>query len=163
MTQTDPTLSEGDEVPDVESLLCDGEVFEAKTLDDVSGKRGTVVVLFGFVFSAPAVNWWRRYERHGWDNFEGVRTVGVGRDGPYAQNEFLRQLESPFSIFADINGELAEAFGVSRGREGMPNATTARRSVFVLDTDEKVRFSWSAPDDITPPPVEGIEKMVSEL
>jgi len=161
--QPESPLSEGDEAPDAEGLLCDGDVFEVKTLSEVSGESGTVVVFFGFVFSAPALNWWRRYERHGWDDFDGVRTVGVGRDGPYAQNEFLRQLESPFSLFADVDADFAEGFGVLREREGMPNAATARRSVFALDSDGEVRFSWCAPDDITPPPVDGVEETVSEL
>jgi peroxiredoxin len=163
MSNTDRILNEGETAPEAEALLCDGEVFEARTLDEIGGKRGTVLLFFGFVFSAPALNWWRRYEKHGWHELDGVRTVGVGRDGPYAQNEFLRNLDSPFEILADVDGELADGFGVLRGREGMPDASTARRSVFVLDTDGEVRFSWAADDDITPMPVEKIEDAVDEL
>ena len=87
----------------------------------------------------------------------------MGRDGPYAQNEFLRHLDSPFEILADVDGELADEFGVLRERDGMPDASTAQRSVFVLDTDGEVRFSWAADDDITPMPVEKIENAVDEL
>ena len=163
MSNTDRILNEGDTAPELEALLCDGEVFEGQTLDEVGGELGTVLLFFGFVFSAPALNWWRRYENHGWHELEGVRTVGVGRDGPYAQNEFLRHLDSPFEILADVDGELADEFGVLRERDGMPDASTAQRSVFVLDTDGEVRFSWAADDDITPMPVEKIENAVDEL
>jgi len=163
MSNTDRILNEGDTAPELEALLCDGEVFEGQTLDEIGGERGTVLLFFGFVFSAPALNWWRRYENHGWHELEGVRTVGVGRDGPYAQNEFLRHLDSPFEILADVDGELADEFGVLRERDGMPDASTAQRSVFVLDTDGEVRFSWAADDDITPMPVEKIENAVDEL
>ncbi len=163
MPETETLLDEGETAPDFEALLCDGEVFEARTLDEVAGERGTVLLFFGFVFSAPALNWWRRYENHGWHELDGVHTVGVGRDGPYAQNEFLRHLDSPFETLADVDGELAREFGVLRGRDGMPNASTARRSVFVLDTDREVRFSWAADDDITPMPVDKIEDAVEEL
>lgn len=159
---SDP-IETGAEAPDTEALLCDGDVFEARTIDDVAGDRGTVVVFFGFVFSAPALNWWRRYESNGWHEFDGVTVVGAGRDGPYAQNEFLRQLDSPFRIFADVDGELADRFGVLRERDGMPNAATARRSVFVLDGEGEVRYSWAADDDITPVPVEEVEEAVSGL
>jgi peroxiredoxin len=156
-------IDEGDMAPESEALLCDGEVFEAQTLDELAGERGTVLLFFGFVFSAPALNWWRRYEKHGWHELDGVHTVGVGRDGPYAQNEFLRHLDSPFEVLADVDGEVASDFGVLRGRDGMPDASTARRSVFVLDTDREVRFSWAADDDITPMPVENIEDAVAGL
>jgi len=162
-TDTDGLLDEGETAPETEALLCDGEVFEARTLDELAGERGTVLLFFGFVFSAPALNWWRRYEKHGWHELDGVHTVGVGRDGPYAQNEFLRHLDSPFEILADVDGELARGFGVLRERNGMPDASTARRSVFVLDTDGEVRFSWAADDDITPMPVEKIEDAVEGL
>lgn len=160
--RSDPIETEA-KAPDTEALLCDDDVFEPRTIDDISGERGTVVVFFGFVFSAPALNWWRRYESHGWHEFDGVTVVGAGRDGPYAQKEFLRQLDSPFPIFADVDGELAEGFGVLRERDGMPNASTARRSVFVLGGEREVRYSWAADDDITPVPVEEVEEAVSEL
>ena len=163
MTNENGLIDEGDMAPESEALLCDGEVFEAQTLDELAGERGTVLLFFGFVFSAPALNWWRRYESHGWHELDGVHTVGVGRDGPYAQNEFLRHLDSPFEILADVDGEIAREFGVLRERDGMPNAATARRSVFVLDDDGEVHFSWAADDDITPMPVEKIEDAVAEL
>jgi hypothetical protein len=153
----------GDSPSEKKALLCDGDVFEERTTDEVSGERGTVVLLYGFVFSAPALNWWRRYERFGWHELDGVRVVGVGRDGPYAQNEFLRQIDSPFSVFSDVDGEIAESFGVLRERDGMQNASTARRSAFVLDDSRTVRYRWVADDDIAPLPREEVEKAVSEL
>lgn len=155
--------SVGDEAPRFEALLCDGETFRATALDDALGERGAVLVFDGFVFSAIAENWWRRYETAGWAAFEGVPVFGVVRDGPYAINEFLRQLESPFSIFSDLDGDVARAYDLLVEREGMAGARTARRAAFVLDGEGVVRHAWDTDEWIHPVPREDIEAAVEQL
>lgn len=153
----------GETAPGFETLLCDGETFRAKTLSSALGERGTVLVFDGFVFSAIAQNWWRRYEAYEWDEFDAVTVYGVVRDGPYSINEFLRQLESPFAIFSDLNGTVADAYGLLAEREGMAGTETARRGVFVLDGDGVVRHAWETDEWIDPVPHGEIEAAVAEL
>lgn len=155
--------SVGEKAPAFETLLCDGEIFRAKTLSSVLGDRGAVLVFDGFVFSAIAQNWWTRYEEYGWDEFDAVPVYGVVRDGPYSINEFLRQLESPFSIFSDLNGEIADAYDLLVEREGMAGTRTSRRGVLVLDGDGIVRYAWGTDEWIYPVPHEEIEAAVAEL
>lgn len=153
----------GETAPDFEALLCDSETFRARTLDSALGTNGAVLVFDGFVFSAIAQNWWTRYEEYGWDGFDGVPVYGVVRDGPYSINEFLRQLESPFSIFSDLNGTVAEAYGLLEERSGMAGTKTSRRGVFVLDADAIVRHAWETDEWIRPVPREEIESAIGEL
>ena len=152
-----------DAAPRFEALLCDGETFRASTLTERTGDRGAVLVFDGFVFSAIARNWWRRYDRAGWDEFDGVTVTGVVRDGPYSINEFLRQLDSPFSIYSDLNGELADAYELLVERDGMAGLQTARRAIFVLDADGVVRHAWDTDEWIHPVPREDIEAAVDGL
>ena len=156
--------SEGDTVPEFEALLCDGETFRSTTLSEALGERGGVVVCTGFAFSAIAQNWWKRFVRAGWHEFEDVPVLGVSRDGPYAQNAFLRWLDRPgFRFFADVNGAVAESLDLLADRDRMANVSTPWRSAFVLDPDRVVRYAFVADDWISPLPREEVEAAVENL
>lgn len=153
----------GDAAPAFEALLCDGEAFRPTPLADRLGDRGAVLIFDGFVFSAIARNWWIRYDEAGWDAFDGVTVSGVVRDGPYSINEFLRQLDSSFAIYSDLNGEVADAYGLLVEREGMAGTQTPRRAIFVLDAAGTVRHAWDTEEWIHPVPTEDIEAAVADL
>ncbi|MEF8838832.1 MAG: redoxin domain-containing protein [Haloarculaceae archaeon] len=158
------TLQEGDVVEDVEATLCDGETFRSRQLSAALGERGAVLVSTGLVYSAIARNWWKRFERYGWGEFDGVPVLGFSRDGPYAQNAFLRELEEPpFRFFADVDGRITDALGVRTEREGMAGISTPRRAVFVLDSEREVEYAYVAEDWISPLPHEDMEAAVAEL
>jgi peroxiredoxin len=153
----------GEDAPYFEALLCDGETFRPTALDEALGDRGAVLVFDGFVFSAIARNWWRRYDDADWDEFDDVPVYGIVSDGPYAINEFLRQLDSPFSMFSDTGGEVADAYDLLVEREGMAGTKTSRRGIFVLDDAGVVQHAWDTDDWIYPVPRDEIEDAVSDL
>ena len=153
----------GDSASTFDALCCDGETFRERSLENVRGDRGVVLVFDAFAFSAIARNWWRRYRRAGWHEFDGVPVYGVGPDGPYAINAFLRDLDLPFSIFSDANDAIADAYDLLVEREGMGNIETSRRAVFVLDAESTVRFAWVADDWIAPVPTDEVESVVDTL
>ena len=161
MPSTSNTPSEGERAPTFTALCCDGETFRPTNLDDILDEGG-ILVFYGFTYSAIAENWWKQYHRRGWDEFD-VPVVGVSRDGPYAQNRFLRQMDLPFQLFADVNGTAIDAYGVTVSREGMVGVETARRAIFVLGEDRIVLARWLAEDWISPPPVDDIEATVGEI
>ncbi|PSP73667.1 peroxiredoxin [Halobacteriales archaeon QS_3_64_16] len=155
--------TDGEIAPDFEALLCDGETFRptslAGLLDD---EAGCVLVFFGFTGSAIAENWWKRYDRAGWGGFE-VPVVGISRDGPYAQNAFLRRISSPFRFCSDVDGEVAASYDLLAERRGMAGVHTARRAIFVLNGERAIAHAWVADDWISPVPIEGIETAVAAL
>lgn len=154
--------SEGETAPGFEALLCDGEAFRPTTLASAVGDDGAVLVFFGFAFSAISHNWWGRYARAGWDEFD-VPVYGVGRDGPYAMNAFLCDGDLPFSLFADVDGTVADAYDLLVERDGMAGTRTARRAVVVLDGDLTVRYAWDTDEWIHPVPREEVEDAVDGL
>ena len=150
-----PTV--GDTAPDIEALICTGETFRATTLARLlDGERGCVLVFFGFTGSAIAENWWKRYDRAGWDEFE-VPVVGISRDGPYSQNTFLRRISSPFRFVSDVNGTVAENYDLLTERQKMAGTETARRAIFVLEGEGEVTYSWVADDWSSPAPRAAVE------
>lgn len=153
----------GETAPDFEALLCDGEVFQDARFGTCLGDRGAVLYFQSFVFSAIARHWWKRFDRRGWDESDEVPVYGIGRDGPFAQNEFLRQIKSPFESFSDVDGHVTDTYELRLEREGMVHTSTPRRSVFVVDSDMTVRYRWISPDTVSPPPAEEIEEAVASL
>ncbi|WP_255196226.1 redoxin domain-containing protein [Halorarius litoreus] len=154
--------SEGEVAPDFEALYCDGEAFRRRALSETLTERGGVVVFFGFVFNAIGENWWKRYKRAGWGDFD-VPVLGVGRDGPYSMNEFIRQKDLPFGFFADVEGTVADEYDLLVERDGMAGVRTAKRAVFVFNGDREVQHRWTSDDWIHPVPREEIEGAVSDL
>ena len=162
MSPTTPPAT-GDAAPDFEALLCNGETFRPVSLSRLlDGERGCVLVFFGFTGSAISENWWKRYDRAGWDSF-GVPVVGISRDGPYSQNAFLRRIDSPFRFFSDVDGELAASYDLLAERRGMAGTRTARRAILVLDDAGEITYDWVAEDWISPVPREEVERAVEEL
>jgi peroxiredoxin len=157
-----PTV--GETIDDFEALCCDGETFRSTRLGDALGDRGGVIVSTGFVYSAIARNWWKRFQTAGWADFAEVPVLGVSRDGPYAQNRFLRSLGQPgFRLFADVDGGVAETLDLLTARDHMANVSTPWRSVFVVDSDRRVEFAYVADEWIGPLPREDVEAAVEDL
>lgn len=165
--------SVGDPAPEFEALLCDGEVFRSTRLSDVADPStetlddghdgdadGAVLVFSAFSFSAIAENWWKRFHRAGWAEFP-VPVVGVSRDGPYAQNAFIRETAVPFALFADVDGDAGRGYDLLVERAGMANTTTPWRAVFVVH-DGTIAYAWVADDWISPVPREAVEAAVAE-
>lgn len=153
----------GETVPDVELLVCDGETFRARPLSAIVGETGLILDCFGFAGSAIAWNWLTRHAENGWDDFEDVPLYGVSRDGPYAQNAFIRELETPFELLADVDARLIDALGLQIIRSGMAGVTTARRAIYVLEADRTVHERWVPDERIERAPVGELETAIESL
>lgn len=153
--------TEGVQAPNFEALYCDGETFRKRSFTEVA-EDGAVLVFAGFVFNAINENWWKQYDRAGWADLR-LPVVLVARDGPYAVNAFLREIDSPFNAFADPEGRTADAYDLLVERDGMAGVQTARRAVFVVDEGGTIRYRWVADDWISPVPSEEIEAAVTGL
>lgn len=153
-------LEPGETVPDASAPLCTGETIRERSLSGVLD-GGALVVFTGFAFAAPARNWWRHLYGVGYNDF-AVPVVGASRDGPYAQNRFIRHLDSPFRLFADVDGAVADAFGLLYDRDEM-GVRDARRALYVLDGDRTVAYAWTAEDWVTRIPHDEVREAVAGL
>jgi peroxiredoxin Q/BCP len=69
---------------------------------------------------------------------ENLQVVGVSRDTPEAQLAFRKKHNLPFTLVADKDGKVAEAFGVP-GMLGLP--VSKRQSFLVKDG----KIAWKSP------------------
>ena len=73
---------------------------------------------------------------------ENLQIVGVSRDTPASQKKFQQKYNLPFSLVADADGKVAEAFGVG-GVLGLP--VSKRQSFLIKDG----RIAWMTPSAST--------------
>ena len=71
---------------------------------------------------------------------ENLQIVGVSRDTPASQKKFQQKYNLPFSLVADSDGKVAEAFGVG-GVMGLP---VSKRQSFLIKDGRVVWMSLSA-------------------
>ena len=66
---------------------------------------------------------------------KGAQIVGVSRDSVESHRRFKEKYEIPFTLIADVDAALCDAFGVIVNR-GL------QRSTFLFDSDGKIVRTW---------------------
>jgi len=127
-------------------------------------------VLFNFYtadFSPDCIDEWCAFRDFDWfASGDDVQVIGVSKSGSALHKRFIDYLDMPFSLYADNDLEIADAFGVTyRAFKLIPRA---RRSCFLVDGDRRVRYKWLGehwldPTRDTPPVREIHEAVVEEL
>lgn len=67
----------------------------------------------------------------------GAQPVGISRDDLAAQQSFVERQSLNFPLLSDVDGTVAEAFGVKRGL--LAKLAPVKRATFVIDPDRTVR------------------------
>ena len=111
--------------------------------------RSNFVVLSFYVYDFSPVCTEQVCELSNLDVFEMVDDVtmwGLAPDGPYAHKEFIDEHGIDFPLLCDTAGRVAEDYDVLYeeidGFERVP-----KRSLFLIDSDQRVRVRWVAEDN----------------
>lgn len=95
----------------------------------------------------------------------GASLVAIANTATFSQQQFAKDLQLSFPLLSDWGGAVSQTWDVRydiwKGHEGL-----AKRSLFVIDTDGVVGYSW-ATDDATVLPdfaeaVEVVRSLVEE-
>lgn len=94
--------------------------------------RGTTLVYFYPKAGTPGCTAQACSLRDSFETLHGenLQILGVSRDSPAAQKKFRDQYHIPFTLIADADGKVAEAFGVP-GFMGLP--VSSRQSFLIKD------------------------------
>jgi peroxiredoxin Q/BCP len=68
----------------------------------------------------------------------GAQRVGISRDDVAKQREFANLHGFDYPLLADLDGAVAEQFGVRRGSVGVRLGAPIQRATFVIGTDGRV-------------------------
>ena len=131
-------LTPGDIAPTADLLDQDGTPF------DWLGLRGhSVLVFFYPKASTPGCTKQACALRDVSAQVGGTRIVGVSPDKPAAQKKFAEKNSLPYPLLADVDHELAEAFGVWKQKQNYGRSYMGiERSAFLIDAHGKVANAW---------------------
>jgi thioredoxin-dependent peroxiredoxin len=129
-------VEEGAPAPDFELRSDEGDTVKLSAL------RGKPVVLYFYPKDdTPGCTTEACEFRDAYDRFreQGVEILGVSPDTEASHQKFKSKYELPFTLLADPDHEVAEAYGVWREKRNYGKTYMGvERSTFVVDADGKV-------------------------
>jgi len=139
-------IEAGDTAPDFTVPLANGDV-ESWTLSDHLDEAPIVLAFFPGAFTSVCTDEMCTF-RDQLSAFEdvGATVLGVSTDSPFALNEFRDKHDLSFGLLSDYNRELIEDYGVRLDFEDLGLRGVAQRSVFVIDRDGTVTWTWISDD-----------------
>ncbi|WP_276272824.1 redoxin domain-containing protein [Haloarcula litorea] len=147
-------VSTGDSAPDFAATIANGEV-EDFQLSDHLGDGPVVLAFFPGAFTPPCSNEMVALEER-IDEFHdaGATVLGVSADSAFSQNAFREEHGLSFDLVSDMDREAIEAYGQRIDIEDLGLLGVANRSVFVVDDDGEVSYTWIADDPTNEPDYE---------
>jgi len=130
----------GQKAPDVQ--LIDTEKKPVK-ISDFKGKT-TVLLFFPGAFTGTCTKEMCAF-RDGMSRYNSLNAnvVGISVDSPFALKGFKNANNLDFALLSDFSRNAVNSFDVPlKDFSGLTGYTAAKRSVFVLDKDQQVRFKW---------------------
>lgn len=156
------TIKTGDSAPDAEVFnSADSASFQ---LSSLKGKPA-VVLFYPAVFSGVCDTEMCNFRDSLSDyNDLGAQVVAISTDAPPAQREFVSKHGLQFPMLSDVHHNAIKAYGIEfTGFAKIPGFVVATRSVFVLDKDGKVSWSWLAESPGIEPPYEEVKAAAQAL
>ena len=151
----------GQQAPD--AVLVGGDR-KAVKISDLRGKP-TVLAFFPAAFTGTCTKEMCRF-RDDLSRFNSLNAtvVGISADTPFVLAEFAKQHQLTFPMLSDFNHEAMQAFGVYDGAFlGGLLKGIAKRSVFVLDKNGRIVYSWITDTPGTEPPYDEVQAAVQKL
>ncbi|HET6781015.1 MAG TPA: peroxiredoxin [bacterium] len=97
-------------------------------------------------------------------NDMNAKVLGVSVDSPFAQKAFADQNRLNFTLLSDFNRHAVRAFGIEDPNfAGGQLPGVAKRSVFVLDKDGKVRYRWVSDNPGVEPNYEEVTEAIRKI
>lgn len=95
---------------------------------------------------------------------EGANIVGISVDGPFANKIFTINRHLNFPILSDYKREVINKYGIIMKDLGpLKDYNAAKRSIFIIDGDKKIRYSWISDDPLIEPNYNEIKKELNKI
>ena len=94
----------------------------------------------------------------------GAMVVAVSVDAPFSNKAFMEQYKLTFPVLSDFTREVGKAYDtLHHDFAGLKGYSALKRSVFVLDQNGVIEYSWVSDDPGKEPPYDQIIKVVGDL
>lgn len=150
----------GQQAPD--AVLVNSDKKQVK-ISDLRGKT-TVLAFFPAAFTGVCTKEMCRFRDDlGRLTEMQAQVIGISADTPFVQAEFARQNELKQPLWSDFNHQAMKAFGVYDSNFIGALDGIAKRSVFVLDKNGKVVYTWASDNPGVEPPYDEVEAAVKKV
>ena len=93
-----------------------------------------------------------------------AQVIGISVNDPFSNKEFAEKNRLTFPILSDYNREVVKNYNLeSPDFVGLKGYTVAKRSIFILDKQGIVRYTWVTENPIVEPNYGAIEKALAEI
>jgi peroxiredoxin len=135
-------VTTGDVAPDFTAPAADGDV-GSFTLSEHLDEAPIVLAFFPAAFTGTCTDEMCHFrdEMSQFDDI-GATVYGISIDTPFTLNEFRAQNELGFTLISDTNRRIVDAYDISYDFEELGVYAVAQRSVFVVDADGEISYSW---------------------
>jgi peroxiredoxin len=151
----------GDKAPDFALVDIDKK---ERTLKEFLGKK-TVLAFFPGAFTGVCTKEMCAL-RDSLANFGtlNAQVVAISVDSPFANKGFADLNKLSFPILSDYTRSVIKSYGILHdGFANLKGYTAAYRSVFVLDKNGTVKYSWITENPGVEPPYEEIKKALASF
>lgn len=153
----------GDSAPDFTAPLANGDV-DSLTLSSALEDAPVVLAFFPGAFTSVCSHEMSEFQnRLAEFQSAGASVYGVSVDSPFALNEFREKLDLEFDLVSDADKEIIEQYGISMDFAELGVHDLAKRSVFVVDGDGEIQYSWISDDPGVEPDYDEVLSQVNEL
>ena len=95
---------------------------------------------------------------------EGADIIGVSVDGPFANKIFTTNRHLNFPLLSDYKHEVIAKYGVVMKDLGpLKEYNAAKRSIFIIDKDQKVRYTWVSDNPLIEPNYNEISQELKKI
>ncbi len=93
---------------------------------------------------------------------DDLHVWGISTDSTYAHEQFAAAYQFQFPLLSDTDGSVASAFGVLYD-EWEEHKHVPKRAVFLVDSDQTIRYAWATDDAYDEPELSAIKRALDEL
>ncbi|MGD1836903.1 MAG: redoxin domain-containing protein [Nitrososphaeraceae archaeon] len=81
-----------------------------------------------------------------------AQVIGISVDGPFANKFFSEKRHLNFPILSDYKRDVIQKYGiVMKDLASLKDYNAAKRSIFILDKDKKLKYKWISDNPLIEP------------
>ncbi|RKD97850.1 redoxin domain-containing protein [Halopiger aswanensis] len=154
----------GDSAPDFTAPLANGDIESFTLSERLEDEAPIVLAFFPGSFTGVCTDEMCTFQDRLANFNELDATVyGISRDTPFTLNEFRDQNDLEFGLISDLNKEIIDEYDLEMDFDDLGVYGVAKRSVFVVDGDGEITYSWVSDDPGVEPDYDEVEAAVEEL
>ncbi|MFD1564750.1 redoxin domain-containing protein [Haloarchaeobius amylolyticus] len=157
-------VTTGDAAPDFTAPLANGDIEEFTLSERLEDEAPIVLAFFPGAFTSVCTTEMCTFQdRLATFNDLDASVYGVSRDSPFTLNEFRAQNDLEFGLLSDYNKDVVDDYDIEMDFADLGVYGVAKRSVFVIDGDGEVAYSWVSDDPGVEPDYDEVEAAVEDL